>query len=552
MSLTKATNSMIEGAPINVLDYGAVADYVYATNTGTDNTAAFQAAINAAQSQKRALYIPGGNYRLNDNLNVTDTITIFGDGRVISRIWLTDNTKNGITVGDNVSHLHFFDFGLVFYSKGTGNCIQLGVNAANLHFHDLYVDTANIGIYVPDRAYLQTYEDIVAARCNTGMFISGQIGGGGTTIRFNQIYSLGNETGIYVQYVSEVTFSNCSTDFTNDISILGLRCLNCPTVYVQNHHAEGISFGTGFGSGNIVAAVRVENCQSLVVNGLHYDLDGTTGPNVYAISSQVTTIDAAIIVNGITKGSYISASNKRISAVSTSTGIHTILETQGDWGLSVGYDSSGTTPIRIKTSKDGIESFGSDRFATITRPTGVATGAIESTADTSVKFLALPNNSNVQIEHKDSSGNPHQVVWDAATTSFRVNQSADDNTYSLGNASRRWSVVYAGTGTINTSDENLKENIRDISDVEKTVAIAIKSQMKAFQFSDAVAAKGSNARIHFGVIAQNVRDAFVAGGLDPADYGVFCSDTWTDDDGNQQTRLGIRYDELFAFIISTL
>lgn len=127
-----------------------------------------------------------------------------------------------------------------------------------------------------------------------------------------------------------------------------------------------------------------------------------------------------------------------------------------------------------------------------------------------------------------------------------------DNNISLGDAGNRWSEVFAGTGTINTSDENLKTNIRDISVAEKAVVSAIKSQMKAFQFSDAVEAKGSNARIHFGVIAQTVRDAFIAEGLDPANYGVFCSDTWTDDDGNEQTRLGIRYDELFAFIISTL
>ena len=127
-----------------------------------------------------------------------------------------------------------------------------------------------------------------------------------------------------------------------------------------------------------------------------------------------------------------------------------------------------------------------------------------------------------------------------------------DNTYSFGLGGNRWSVIYAATGTINTSDENSKTDIRNISYAEKSVASAIKSQMKAFKFSDAVALKGSNARIHFGVIAQTVRDAFLAEGLDPTSYGVFCSDTWTDESGIEQTRLGVRYDELFAFIISTL
>ena len=34
-----------------------------------------------------------------------------------------------------------------------------------------------------------------------------------------------------------------------------------------------------------------------------------------------------------------------------------------------------------------------------------------------------------------------------------------DNTYSNGTAANRWSVIYAGTGTINTSDERLKQQI---------------------------------------------------------------------------------------------
>ena len=85
----------------------------------------------------------------------------------------------------------------------------------------------------------------------------------------------------------------------------------------------------------------------------------------------------------------------------------------------------------------------------------------------------------------------------------------------------------------------------------------------AFKFTDAVAAKGSGARIHFGVIAQDVRDAFIAGGLNPNAYALFCHDSWdaseaiVADDGiivspSQEAgdRYGIRYDELLAFIIA--
>lgn len=60
-------------ASINVLDYGAKGDWNTSTQTGTDDTAAFVAAIAAAASLKKLLYIPAGKYRLTTPL-VIDSI----------------------------------------------------------------------------------------------------------------------------------------------------------------------------------------------------------------------------------------------------------------------------------------------------------------------------------------------------------------------------------------------------------------------------------------------------------------------------------------------
>lgn len=54
MSLTKATYSMINGAPVNALDYGAVADGV------SDNTAAIQTALSKIPTAGGLLVIPAG------------------------------------------------------------------------------------------------------------------------------------------------------------------------------------------------------------------------------------------------------------------------------------------------------------------------------------------------------------------------------------------------------------------------------------------------------------------------------------------------------------
>lgn len=123
-----------------------------------------------------------------------------------------------------------------------------------------------------------------------------------------------------------------------------------------------------------------------------------------------------------------------------------------------------------------------------------------------------------------------------------------DNTYALGGSVYRWTVVYAATGTINTSDGNQKQDVEELDEIEKRVATRIKELIKKFRFKDAVAAKGDVARIHVGVIAQDVKAAFEAEGLDATKYGMFCSDTL--EDGSVQ--LGIRYDELLAFVISAL
>jgi len=154
-------------------------------------------------------------------------------------------------------------------------------------------------------------------------------------------------------------------------------------------------------------------------------------------------------------------------------------------------------------------------------------------------------------------------VWNS--TGYRPN---NDNAKTLGTSSYRWSVVYSGTGTINTSDAREKQCIRELSDSERAVAVRLKSLIRAFKFNDAVEAKGSQARIHVGVIAQDVKAAFESEGLIAEDYAIICYDEWNEssenilDENGEPTgelkivpagnRYGIRYDELLAFIISAL
>jgi hypothetical protein len=136
---------------------------------------------------------------------------------------------------------------------------------------------------------------------------------------------------------------------------------------------------------------------------------------------------------------------------------------------------------------------------------------------------------------------------------FNISSNAPtDNTIDLGRSNSRFQDIYATNGTINTSDRNEKQDIETLTDAETRVAVAAKGLLRKFRWIDSVEEKGDEARIHFGIIAQDLQDAFTAEGLDAGDYAMFISDTWTDDDGVEQTRLGVRYSELLAFIIAAI
>lgn len=62
MSLTKVTYSMIEGAIVNVRDFGAVGDGI------VDDTAALQSAIDFAVANQKIVSIPSGQYKITNSL----------------------------------------------------------------------------------------------------------------------------------------------------------------------------------------------------------------------------------------------------------------------------------------------------------------------------------------------------------------------------------------------------------------------------------------------------------------------------------------------------
>lgn len=99
MSLTKASYSMIEGAPLNILDFGAI------PNGTTDATSAIQAALDAAfDAGGAAVFVPSGEYLITDPLIVRSNTDFYGAG-ASSIIKRNENTV--ATPENNLIHIGY-------------------------------------------------------------------------------------------------------------------------------------------------------------------------------------------------------------------------------------------------------------------------------------------------------------------------------------------------------------------------------------------------------------------------------------------------------------
>ena len=206
-----------------------------------------------------------------------------------------------------------------------------------------------------------------------------------------------------------------------------------------------------------------------------------------------------------------------------------------------------------------------------------------STTGTSaiIQMSANPNNnatSNINFDLQQSSTNNFlQLSFGGGDQcAFRFDNTADGsnkgtffphihNVMEIGKPSIKWKDIWVSAVNAG-SDVNIKQDIENISEAEKRVAVKAKGLLKKYRMIDSVNRKGDDARIHFGVIAQELQEAFESENLDPWKYSMLGKDTWyeKEEDGEvivsneakegytEVTRMSVRYIELFAFVMSAL
>lgn len=315
---------------VSVKDFGATGDGV------TDDTAAIQAAINAAQTSKKLrVYFPSGKY-IASTITLYSGMSIYGDGQGSFGGGTTDTTNGyGTTYWATVlqqkssTNAHFIRF--IALNEGTAYdyigpvsihsmCIKGGVNTSGdaIRFQSasnfghatnlasprptilqaltvlrdlLIIGFPGNGIWLPAPHAGVQVDNVYAGFCGgAGIYLDS--GGLGTTAcQLNNITGDANLGGQIVIY----GLGQSGTSPTDGID---------NTVVITNLHAERrINFFSFAGSaqGNINAII-LDTCNTgtVIVNGvLHYSITSTKPGDTILIRNQSANFAPSVVASGV-------------------------------------------------------------------------------------------------------------------------------------------------------------------------------------------------------------------------------------------------------------
>jgi hypothetical protein len=315
MSLTKASFSLINGAPANILDYGA-------DPTGSaDSTTAIQAALNASSN----VYIPSGTYKTTAALVITgNSKFVWGDGA--TSIIKPYGAINAIQVGNGTDNVNLGKISSICIQAATTTVLR-GIYMRNAREFDLS-DIAIFGIDDSNRSFVN--QAIFCSFCwrNNftsiyGLYITGDgivLGTGIAGTECNAVTFTGCKmnrlTGTgYSGYGAGHTLSGCSAEsctgggalfqYVAGLSISGGYFEQCGAANIGHTIKIGASQNAGSISGVYIAssgltnhrAIELDTINGLVVSGVNFT--GLTGAGSYGIytASSVTNVVALANIN---------------------------------------------------------------------------------------------------------------------------------------------------------------------------------------------------------------------------------------------------------------
>ncbi len=314
-------------------------------------------------------------------------------------------------------------------------------------------------------------------------------------------------------------------------------------------------------------------------SGLDADLlDGQHGSYYYAASnpngytSNVGDITAVVAGSGLSGGGTSGTVTVNVGAgdgidttVNTVAVDSTVIRTTGNQTLG------GTTQfddmVTLKSNPSSYYSY--DQAVSILAKNSSTTWAeaarIATLGSSSGPTRMIIGMDNAALTFFDGFGSRYVMPANSDTGS------STNGVCDLGSYSARFKLGRFSSGTTTSSDRNEKRDIEELTAAELRVAVRCKPLLRKYRRIDAYEEKGEAARIHFGIIAQDLDDAFTAEGLDAHRYAMFMEDTWYEYEGGvvsyptledipeehrasatEHTAMGVRYEQLLAFMIAAL
>ena len=109
----------------------------------------------------------------------------------------------------------------------------------------------------------------------------------------------------------------------------------------------------------------------------------------------------------------------------------------------------------------------------------------------------------------------------------------------IGTPNHLWDTVYAKTGSISSSDRNMKQDIVYMGDIQEKFFNLLKPV--TFKFIE-----NRSGRTHYGFISQDIEESLTNLGLTGVDFAGFCKDSYIDENNEVVTSYSLRYTEFIA------
>lgn len=506
---------------VSVKDFGAVGDGV------TDDTEAIQKAI----ATRKSVFFPEPEAFY----NITDEIgpkwpgqKLFANSKVRGMIRNVTNDRRLAIIGDPL--------------RADGAAPQAGL--INLCFYGNPLSTGGIVLATNLNAGNPDWSD-ASKDCVIDHCAVDYVGNGWAL----EVYSWCNTISDFTCY--EGNLKGCLyADGANQNASLGLYLTGCTeqSLQIGGDGSQRRSRGNLFAglvvqqSGGSVGCVTIADADNTVITSLYSERNNESS------SCCVVHIDATATGTCINGASHLSGGaifirnegkNTTVTSVVSSNITGAIVENKGN-GSIVSHSIDwlpDVVPTGVKfsdqsTAKNGVY-FDSVGFRDLKLRSYAPLIEFEDMS-ASQKKLRIKVDQGVLRAEYDSAGDGEYsqllFVINPAVPDMSIDGMVRPNTdgsRNLGTGSRRWANVYASTGAINTSDEREKTSIVDPDDA--LMRAWGKVNFRVFRFNDAVKKKGNAARIHAGVIAQQVVQAFNGEGLDATKHGLLCYDEWPDE-----------------------